>query len=333
MRQLFILIGFLTLAAPLPAPAQDTFSIVAVDSFTGEVGSAGASCLGIDVSLISDVHPGVGAINTQALYIPSNQDYARELLDSGKSPQDVIDILVANDVQGAPQVRQYGIAVLANGGTSAGWTGTGCTDYKGHRLGKDYAIQGNILLGSLVLDSMEARFLRATGNLADRLMYALHGANVSGADTRCAQYGTSSLSAFIRVAKPGDDPNGLWLDLRATIPDGSKEPIDSLQTIYNEWRGSGVAYDGGASAAATLEIIPNPAHTSATILYTILSRSPVRLTIYDILGRRLATPLAATQEGGGHSVTLATEGLLPGDYYCRLDVGAWCLTRRLVVGQ
>jgi uncharacterized Ntn-hydrolase superfamily protein len=70
--------------------AQDTFSIVAIDTITGEVGSAGASCVfiaGQGVRILSDVHPGLGAIHTQAYYLSDNQDYARNLMNQGLSPQ------------------------------------------------------------------------------------------------------------------------------------------------------------------------------------------------------------------------------------------------------
>ena len=83
----------------------------------------------------------------------------------------------------------------------------------------NYSIQGNILLGAEILDSMEARFLAATGPLSDRLMACLQGANVPGADSRCLANGTSSLSAFVRVAKPGDADDSLFLDfLNENIP-------------------------------------------------------------------------------------------------------------------
>ena len=86
-------------------------------------------------------------------------------------------------------------------------------DYKNHIVGPNYAIQGNILSGQAILDSMEARFLATPGPLADKLMAALQGANVPGADTRCLANGTSSLSAFLRVAKPNDLPGAFYLDL------------------------------------------------------------------------------------------------------------------------
>ena len=60
-----------------------------------------------------------------------------------------------------------------------------CFDYKNHIIGDHYAIQGNILLGQSILDSMESRFLNTSGSLSEKLMASLQGAKVIGADTRC----------------------------------------------------------------------------------------------------------------------------------------------------
>ena len=88
-----------------------TFSIVAVDTNTGEVGSAGGSCIAGSI-IISDIHPSVGAIHTQSYYLPANQDYASTLMDEGYSPEEIIEFLEENDVQNNPSIRQYGIIDL-----------------------------------------------------------------------------------------------------------------------------------------------------------------------------------------------------------------------------
>lgn len=215
--------------------AQDTFSIVAVDSSTGMVGSAGASCIDGAI-IISDVHPGVGVVHTQADWRSENQDYARILMNQGQSPQQIIDSLVAHDVQGNPGMRQYGVIDLVGGGRSASWTGTNCFDYKGHILGPNYAIQGNILLGRQILDSMQTRFLNTSGTFTDRLMAALQGAKVPGADTRCMASGRSAISAFIKVAWPRDTTGRLFLDLNVDNMPAPYDPIDSLQGLFDQWK-------------------------------------------------------------------------------------------------
>ena len=217
------------------ARCQDTFSIVAVDPATGEVGSAGASCIA-NSAIISDVHPGVGAIHTQSYWISGNQVYARGLMNSGHSPQQIMDSVVLHDVNGDSTLRQYGVVDLVNGGRSAAFTGSNCMDYKSHITGPGYAIQGNILLGQQILDSMEARYLNTPGPLCDKLMAALQGANVPGADTRCMVYGKPALSAFIRVARPADTVFGYFLDIKVGNTASNVNPIDSLQGLFDAFK-------------------------------------------------------------------------------------------------
>lgn len=221
--------------------SQDTFSIVAVDPVTGEVGSAGASCVDVsnfgtnDASFLGELFPGVGAINTQASYNTTNQANARNRMNAGQTPSQIIQWLVNNDVSNQPQYRQYGIAALVNGqAQSAGYTGSSTMNYKNHITGPNYAIQGNILLGQQILDNMEAGFLNEPGDLSCKLMAALQGANVVGADTRCASNGTSSLFAFLKVAQPNDQFGSPSFSIAVTTSNGQGiEPIDALQNKFD----------------------------------------------------------------------------------------------------
>jgi len=218
-----------------------TFSIVAVDPETGEVGSAGGSCIAGSI-IISDIHISQGVIHTQSYYHPTNQNNASNYMDQGYSPQEIIGYLVENDVANNPGVRQYGVVDLENNGRSASFTGDACSDWKGNLNGDTYAIQGNILLGPQILDQIEENFLNTNGPLSHKLMAALQGAKIPGADTRCLNEGISTLSSFIRVAKPDDTSNNYFLDLNvnSVIPYYTEtglwlEPIDSLQTMYDNW--------------------------------------------------------------------------------------------------
>jgi len=211
-----------------------TFSIVAVDLDNGQVGSAGASCIGGSI-IISDIHPGVGAIHTQSYWSGYNQLMASDLMDNGLSPDEIIDYIVENDVSNNPLIRQYGIVDLYDGGRSAAYTGDNCMDYKNHILGQTYAIQGNILINEEVLINIENNFNSTTGTLADKLMAALQGANIPGADSRCLDNEISSLSAFIRVANPMDDEDAFLLDLNINNTSNNQEPIDLLQELYDQW--------------------------------------------------------------------------------------------------
>lgn len=241
MKQHFLITSLFALVLHLSINAQDTFSIVALDTLTGEVGSAGASCVdmnnfpGYDDDFLGELFPGVGAINTQAWYLAANQANARARMNEGYTPEEIIQWLIDNDAQNQPEKRQYGIVAFVDDSTqSAGHTGTQTDDYKNHVLGPNYAIQGNILLGQEILDSMEARFINEPGDLACKLMAALQGANVVGADTRCAPNGTSSLFSFVKVAQPDDifgSPSFL-VSVRTSANAGI-EPIDSLQVLFN----------------------------------------------------------------------------------------------------
>jgi len=262
---LILLIGIL-LTSLTNTYSQDTFSIVAVDSVTGEVGSAGASCVdmnnfpGYETDFLGELFPGIGAINTQAWYLPANQANARNRMNAGDTPAQIIEWLENNDVQNQPQKRQYGVVRLVDGSPqTAGFTGTQTDDYKNHVLGPNYSIQGNILKGQEVLDSMETRFLREEGDLACKLMAALQGAKMVGADSRCFSNGTSSLFAFIKVAQPDDifgEPSFL-LSVKTSNGAGI-EPIDSLQVIFEEVKTCTTVGFVDNKANSEFKIFPNP---------------------------------------------------------------------------
>ncbi len=319
----------MTLVGPSGA---DTFSIVAVDLETGEVGSAGASCISGSI-IISDVHPGLGAIHTQSYWNSQNQNYARQLMDQGYSPQEIIDLLVANDANGNPSIRQYGIVDNIDGGRSAGWSGENCIDYKGHILGQTYAIAGNILLGPEILDDMETGFLTTEGTFADKLMASLQGANVPGADTRCMQYGKPAISAFIRVARPNDPPNDLYLHLNVNNTSSGQNPIDILQDLYDEWVTTDVVDPelAGAAGVVLRPVHPNPFHAMTTIRYELGTREDVRVTIFDVAGREIATLIDRTQSRGAHELGWDAVGRAPGVYFYRLEAGPFVGTERLVL--
>lgn len=283
------------LLLPFMLGAQHTFSIIAIDPDNGEIGSAGATC-GDSIIwpgtpgafIISDVLPGIGAIHTQSYYLASNQYNARQRMQQGDSPQEIIDWLATNDAELNPALRQYGIVDYNNGNPrSAAYTGLNCFDYKDHITGPNYSIQGNILLGPEILTAMEDGFNNTDGCLADKLMAAMQGANVVGADTRCTPEGTSSLSAFLRVAQVGDAPNNLYLDINiAATPDGV-EPIDTLQTSYDAWRSNvnPVCETSGlfnAPKTEAIQVFPNP--SQGLVQFELEGNKVDRVEVLNILG-------------------------------------------------
>ena len=272
---------------------QDTFSIVAVDPKTGEVGSAGASCVDLSnfpnfaTGFLGELFPEEGAINSQATYLSQNQTNARNRFNNGETPQEIIDWLVANDAQNQSQQRQYGIVRLVDGTPqSAAHTGVACLDYKNHITGPNYSIQGNILLGQGILDSMEARFLRAEGDLACKLMAAMEGANVIGADSRCTGNGTSSLFAFLKVAQPSDIFGNPALSLGVRLQNGQGiEPIDRLQDDFNVVHGCTSSILQNVEFDNLFQVYPNPADDQLTI--KSLNEEEYRYKILDLNGKIL----------------------------------------------
>ncbi|WP_146146628.1 DUF1028 domain-containing protein [Taibaiella chishuiensis] len=277
---------------PARSHAQDTFSIVAVDSASGEVGSAGASCVDLfmsainDPSFLGDLIPGKGAINTQAFYLETNQANARARMLAGDTPQQIITWLGNSESAQLFGSRQYGIAALVDKvPQTAAHTGSGNMSYANHITGKNYSIQGNILLGKKVLDSMEARFNNTPGSLACKLMAAMQGAKMVGADSRCATNNTSSLFAFLKVSKPTDPYNSPYLNIsvRTRNNDGI-EPIDSLQKIATA---KGICTTTGIDeppGGQNIRIVPNPASHEVTLVNN--TGYPVtRVLVWNTLGR------------------------------------------------
>jgi uncharacterized Ntn-hydrolase superfamily protein len=310
--------------------AQDTFSITAVDLVSGQVGSAGASCVSGSV-ILSDVHPGRGVIHTQASYNSNNQNYARTLMNMGLSPQQIIDSLVLHDAQNNPTVRQYGIVDNISGGRTAGYTGVNCINYKNHVLGMTYTIQGNILQGQHILDSMQSRFLNTQGTLADKLMAALQGAKIPGADTRCTN--KSSISAFLRVARPTDPVNNLWCDLRVNNTPTNRDPIDSLQILYNIWLTTGLTPVSGEIPVSPFlyQNYPNPFNPRTVIKFQVSESVPVKITVYDILGRELTVLVDETIAAGVYETIWDAAEFPSGMYYYKLTAGEFTDTKKMTV--
>jgi len=230
--------------------AQHTFSIIAADAQTREIGAAGATC--IDgaaeiggVQIINDIIPGKGGVIAQASICVNpnaNLRSAIALIRIGTPPQNIINNLLNNDNCAAqnynPQYRQYGIVNFDRRDSSnvrvAAFTGNLASDYKGHITGPNYSIQGNILIGPEVLTGMEEAFLNTNGSLANKLMAAMQGAKIAGADSRCLSRGTSSTSAFLTVYKATDLEDEPSLFVNVLEAEFGEEPIDELQRLFEE---------------------------------------------------------------------------------------------------
>lgn len=290
MKIILLLVIFLV---TIQSYTQDTFSIVAVDTLTGEIGSAGASCIDDNAIaggaiIISDIIPARGAIHTQSFWISANQQNAHTRMLLGDSPEEIIAWLIANDAQNLPGRRQYGIVDTDESGNprTAAFTGANCFDWKGHKTGRNYSIQGNILLGEQIITDMENGFLNTEGTLSDKLMAALQGAKVAGADTRCLNEGVSSLSAFIRMARPEDDADSLYLDLNVPETPFGVEPIDELQELYDEWKN--LVSLGKQPDRNNISLFYNR-ETSEVILVPSPAGQSFTWVLYDAMGKAISS--------------------------------------------
>jgi uncharacterized protein (TIGR03382 family) len=234
----------------VPASAGATWSIVAVDPQTQEVGVAVASCVEapFGTTLLPEVvglAPGQGALAAQALLSQQYRDQAVALLTAGNSPQDVIDMVVDADPGSAS--RQYGVVTLD--GQTATFTGAAANDWAGDLQGENVTAQGNILYGPEVvgdaLTAFEADAPSCPWTLADRLMLALEAGAAQGGDNRCSEE-QSALAAVLKVARPEDAKGTPYLDLRIpSEPHDGDNPVVLLRAAYDEWRVANPPDDAG----------------------------------------------------------------------------------------
>jgi len=203
-----------------------TFSIVAVDPETDEFGVAVASRV-LDVGYIVPwVAAGVGAVATQAYSNPYIGPWALDELSKGNSAAEVMRAVLERDTM--PEDRQIGI--VDKTGESVSHTGKNTTAWAGHRNMPNVAVQGNILTGPEVVDSMLAAYNRTEGPLAGRLLSALEAGDKAGGDSR----GKQSASLVVVTKRGGylgvDDR---LVDLKVV---DNQEPVNELRRQYELWQ-------------------------------------------------------------------------------------------------
>jgi len=205
------------------APRADaTFSIVAYDSVTQEVGIAVQSRAFSVGMAVPWAEAGLGGIATQASTNESFGPMGLALLRQGKSAPEVLRALLDSDSGSAH--RQLGVVDVQ--GRSAAHTGKDCSSWAGHRTGWGYSIQGNILASEAVVADMERTFLSTQGELAARLLAALEAGQAAGGDRRGME------SAALLVVRPSaeyPEYRTRYIDLRV---EDSKEPIRELRRVF-----------------------------------------------------------------------------------------------------
>lgn len=212
------------LPEPTPEPREiecNTFSIVACDLERGEWGCAVASKYLAVGAVVPWAKAGTGAVATQAAVNIAHGPNGIELLGKGMTAEEALKALQDSDKN--IEVRQLGL-VDAKGNVVA-FTGKKCNAWAGHKTGKHFACQGNLLAGEAVIDAMAKAFEEAKGPLAWKLMAALEAGDKAGGDKRGKQ------SAAIVVVRDRAGPNGVgdrMLDFRV---DDHADPVTELARI------------------------------------------------------------------------------------------------------
>lgn len=206
IRQFFFLVTAILIASPLSAAEikgrpGHTYSIVAVDKQTGEMGAAVQShWFSVGFSVIW-AESGIGAICTQSFIEASYGPLGLELMRAGKTAEEALAGLLKADQFEA--VRQ--VAMIDNKGRVAAHTGKNCIPEAGHFIGDGFTCQANLMLKNTVWNAMARAFENTRGELVDKLMAALEAAEGEGGDIRGKQ------SAAVLVVK-GKSSGAWWKD-------------------------------------------------------------------------------------------------------------------------
>jgi len=174
------------------APVAHTYSIVARDPKTGELGVAVQSHYFSVGPIVPWVEAGIGAVATQSLVLVDYGPNGLALMRQGMTAQQALDSLVRADTSSA--VRQ--VAMVDAQGNVAAHTGAKCIPDAGHVTGDQYSVQANLMANATVWPAMKAAFEKAQGDLTERMMQALEAAEKAGGDIRGKQ------SAALVVVKP-----------------------------------------------------------------------------------------------------------------------------------
>lgn len=206
-----------------------TFSIVARDPVTGQLGVAVQSHYFGVGALVAWAEPGVGAVATQSFVERAYGPKGLALMASGMAPAEALAQLVAADKGQA--VRQVGMVDAQ--GRAAAHTGAGCIEFASHFVGDGFTVEANMMANDKVIPAMTKAYQEAKGDLADRMLAALDAAQAVGGDIR----GCQSAALLVVSGKKTDTP---WMerlvDLRV---EDSGDPLGELRRLLVNTR----AYD------------------------------------------------------------------------------------------
>src|SRR5688572_29348163 len=204
-------------------PRPSTFSIVAFDPKTKDLGVAVESKFIAVGAVVPFATAGVGAIATQSAANTAYGPKGVAMLKRGVSPKDALDRLLRSDKDAGS--RQVGLVDAR--GRSASYTGKECMAWAGHLVGRHYACQGNILAGEEVIKSMSRAFQATVGDLPVRFLAALSAGQRAGGDRRGQQ---SAALLVVRNRGGYGGFNDRWIDIRV---DDHPQPIEELVRLFN----------------------------------------------------------------------------------------------------
>jgi uncharacterized Ntn-hydrolase superfamily protein len=211
-----------------------TYSIIARDPQTNQLGEGVQSKAFAAGNRAMTARGGLAIIAHQAAANPLYGVLGMQLLSRGMSPEKALETMLRSDKN---RDRQQ-VSILDINGRSIAWTGKGAKDWKGHKCGPNYCVQGNILVGAEVLEALILSFESSKGPLAERLLDALDAAQATGGDARGMQ------SAALLVVKPittSDDFDDRVVDLRV---DDNPMPLKELRRLLNLQRSDEIIRQG-----------------------------------------------------------------------------------------
>ena len=217
---LIFLVGLSTSLLAQEHPVH-TYSIVARDPDTGEIGVAVQSHWFSVGSLVPWAEAGVGAVATQSFVDPAYGPLGLELMRAGKTARQALDGLLASDP--GREVRQ--VAMVDAKGTIAAFTGSNCIPAAGHIEGEQFSVQANLMLNDKVWPAMAKAYREMRGDLADHLLAALDAAQAAGGDIRGKQSAAILIVRRNSTGKP-------WLDRIVDLRvEDHPEPLKELRRL------------------------------------------------------------------------------------------------------
>lgn len=243
MRRLAAASLLVLLLAPSTLPAGDavihlrpvhTYSIVARDPATGELGVAVQSHAFSVGSGVTWAEAGVGAVATQSFIDPSYGPLGLDLMRAGKSAPDALKSLLAGD--DGRDVRQ--VAMIDASGRVAAYTGAKCIPSAGNHVGNGYSVQANLMDNDTIWPAMAKAFESAHGDLAERMLAALDAAQAAGGDIRGMQSAAILVVKGVSSGKPWQDK---IFDLRV---EDSQQPLVELRRLVTMQRANNLGNDG-----------------------------------------------------------------------------------------